>query len=358
MKKFIVPSVCLCVIFGAYIFLQKREVLPHDFGSVLVSWQRDRADNINDIIWLWRDTPLGKWERNIEIKARYGDVSVLWNLKGWTISDVAKSLSRWSPELDLTITPAVPTIPIPGELQIHWPIVIGNTEAFFYTTLGKMTATVPSKTDVQNQFQQILDIGVNKTFQLGENLPPWYSIQNLSLFTEELRRKPLFLMAKDTGEKDWFYTYTMTLASDPSVVLTNFGSILQHCDLSVKKTDSSDFLLDCHSDTKRIVWSSDKHKIIPNPNYQRTYEIYHKYSAGKKTWYVDMKENEKIVKNVEFYWTRKDKKVFWEIIGDDVSRRLHLALSGEESRESDPTVSVGIPTSIASWKEILQQMVR
>jgi len=71
-----------------------------------------------------------------------------------------------------------------------------------------------------------------------------------------------------------------------------------------------------------------------------------------------MKENQKVVKNVEFYWTRKDKKVFWEIIGDDVSRRLHLALSGEESRESDTTVSVAIPTSIASWKEILQQMVR
>lgn len=150
----------------------------------------------------------------------------------------------------------------------------------------------------------------------------------------------------------------MTITSNPSVVLTNFGSILEHCDLSVKKTDSSNFLLDCHSDTTRIVWSSDKDKIISNPNYQRTYEIYHKYSSSKKTWYVDMKEKDKVVKNVEFYWTRKDKKVFWEIIGDDVSRRLHFALSGEESRESDPTASVSIPTSIASWKEILQQMVR
>lgn len=80
--------------------------------------------------------------------------------------------------------------------------MLGNTEAFFYATLGKLIVSVPTKTDVQNQFQQILDIGVNKTFQLGENLPSWYSIQDLSLFTEELRRKPLFLMAKDTGERD------------------------------------------------------------------------------------------------------------------------------------------------------------
>lgn len=50
MKKFIVPAVCLLIVIGAYIFFQKPEVLPHDFGSVLVSWQRDRADNINDII--------------------------------------------------------------------------------------------------------------------------------------------------------------------------------------------------------------------------------------------------------------------------------------------------------------------
>ena len=50
MKKFIVPVICLGIIAGAYFFSQKRETLPHDFGSVLVSWQRDRADNINDII--------------------------------------------------------------------------------------------------------------------------------------------------------------------------------------------------------------------------------------------------------------------------------------------------------------------
>lgn len=80
--------------------------------------------------------------------------------------------------------------------------MIGNTEAFFYITLGKMAITVPSKPDVQNQFQQILDIGTDKSFQLGENLPHWYSIQDLASFTEELRRKPLFLMAKDSGEKD------------------------------------------------------------------------------------------------------------------------------------------------------------
>lgn len=64
------------------------------------------------------------------------------------------------------------------------------------------------------------------------------------------------------------------------------------------------------------------------------------------------------MKNVEFFWTRKDKRVSWEIIGDDNNRRLHFVLSGEEKRESDPTASVTIPTSIASWKEIMQQIVR
>lgn len=60
MKKFIIPFVCIGIILGVYGFLQKRDTLPHDFGSVLVSWQKDRADNINDIIGLWRDIPLGK----------------------------------------------------------------------------------------------------------------------------------------------------------------------------------------------------------------------------------------------------------------------------------------------------------
>ncbi len=358
MKKFIVPVICLGIIAGAYFFSQKRETLPHDFGSVLVSWQRDRADNINDIIWLWRDTPLGKWERKIDINAQYGDLNLVWTLQGWVVSDVSKTLSRWNPLLDLMVTPLIPTIPIPGELQIQWPIVMGNTEAFFYITLGKMTIKVPSKPDVQNQFQQILDIGVDKTFQLGENLPHWYSIQDLSLFTEELRRKPLFLMAKDTGEKDWFYTYTMTIAGELPSVLTDFGSILNHCDLAVKKTDSSDFLLDCRSDTTRIVWWSDKGKIVPDPNFQRTYEIYHKYSSWKKVWYVNMKEKEKIIKNMEFIWTRNNKEVSWEMAGDDLSKRLHVVLHGTETRQSDPTTSVSIPTSMASWKEILQQIVR
>ena len=221
-----------------------------------------------------------------------------------------------------------------------------------------MAITVPSKLDVQNQFQQILDIGTDKTFQLGENLPHWYSLQGLSSFTEELRRKPLFLMAKDTGEKDWFYTYTMTIASDRPSVLTDFGSILEHCDLAVKKTDSSDFLLDCHSNTTRVVWWSDKGKIASSPDYQRTYEIYHKYSSGKRVWYVNMKEKEKIIKSMEFVWSRNDKKVSWELTGDDLSKRMHVVLNGTESRQSDTTVSVSIPTSIASWKEILQQMVR
>lgn len=73
---------------------------------------------------------------------------------------------------------------------------------------------------------------------------------------------------------------------------------------------------------------------------------------------MNMKEKEKIIKSMEFVWSRNDKKVSWELTGDDLSKRMHVVLNGTESRQSDTTVSVSIPTSIASWKEILQQMVR
>ena len=95
-------------------------------------------------------------------------------------------------------------------MNLSGPVVIGNTEAFFYLTLGKLTALVASQPDIQSQFQRILDIGTTKTFQMGEILPHWYSIGNLTAFTGELRMKPLFLMTKDLGEIDGYHVYTMT----------------------------------------------------------------------------------------------------------------------------------------------------
>lgn len=61
---------------------------------------------------------------------------------------------------------------------------------------------------------------------------------------------------------------------------------------------------------------------------------------------------------MEFIWTRNNKEVSWEMTGNDLSKRLHVVLHGTETRQSDPTTSVSIPTSMASWKEILQQIVR
>lgn len=71
-----------------------------------------------------------------------------------------------------------------------------------------------------------------------------------------------------------------------------------------------------------------------------------------------MKEKEKIMKSMEFVWSRNNKEVSWELTGDDISKRMHIVLNATESRQSDTTAAVSIPTSIASWKEILQQMVR
>lgn len=82
----------------------------------------------------------------------------------------------------------------------------------------------------------------------------------------------------------------MTIGSEPARVLSDLGNLLEHCDLAVKKTDSSNFIIDCHSDVARLVWSSDKDKIVANDNYPKTYEIYHKYTSNRKTWYVTMKE--------------------------------------------------------------------
>jgi hypothetical protein len=76
MKKFIVPIVCISVIAGTYIFLKKTETLPHDFGTVLTSWQKQRADNLNEIISLWRDIPLGKGQRDVDVKVQYGDAHI------------------------------------------------------------------------------------------------------------------------------------------------------------------------------------------------------------------------------------------------------------------------------------------
>jgi hypothetical protein len=164
---------------------------------------------------------------------------------------------------------------------------------------------VASQPDIQSQFQQILDIGVDKTFQIGENLPQWYSIRNLSLFTEAIRMKPIFLMTKDGGEIEGYHIYSISIAADTPVALTGMEAILKNCDFSVRASDSSDFLIDCHSDSTRIVWSSDKAKIVNDSSYSRTYEIYHKYSYGKKTWHINVFEREKLMRNVEVFWTRQ-----------------------------------------------------
>ncbi len=157
---------------------------------------------------------------------------------------------------------------------------------------GKMAVDLPTQSvDLESQLQEVVDLASNKALKIADKNTSIGNVSGWISFTETLKNAPVFLLARDGGEVQDRYEYTVSLAPTYSSFFPDVT--LNNCQLSIHKRDINDFILDCRSSDTRILWSSGSAKISDLPEFKNTYHIV-LTKESKQTWKAETRENAKV----------------------------------------------------------------